>query len=325
MSVTGFVLSLFGFVFALPAIAGLILGLIALKNSTHQMKRRGLAIAAIVISTFWILFFGLTIIGALAGNTGSEIEPVSNEAGIEQSQEIVGQSEESPNVANENQSNAQLVDPGESVDATSATQASPSMTVDPEKAFISGVRAIASKDAKRFIDKRKNMKLLKAGEEACRQIKRNGALVGYGLFYSSMRVSGYESPFVAEAAIEYLCPDSGVSPDEISAFDRSGDQFYLDLATNYPFSIALDEAREQAAQGDDVNLLKDMFLACAVMTNDKRPWEFFAAIDGMQPSGSTPTLLKWRGVLNSAHFYLCSDAPITYNEIVRGFLDATLR
>ncbi len=324
MSVTGFVLSLFGFVLALPAIAGLVLGLIALKNSTHQRKRRGLAIAAIVISTLWILFFGLTLIGALAGNTGSEVEPASNEAGIEQSQEIVGQSGESPNAANENESNAQLVDPGESVDATSTPQPSPSMSVNPQIAFIDDVRASASKDAKHFMDKRKNKELLKAGEEACRQIERRGALVGYGLLYSSMRVTPIELPFVAEAALEHLCPESGVSPDEISAFESSGDQWWLDLAANFPFSIALDEAREQAAQGDDVNLLKDMLLACYVMTNDKRPWEFFTNMDGIQPPGSTPSLLEWRGVLNSAQFYLCPDAPFTYDKIVRGLIDTTL-
>lgn len=64
MSITAFILSLFGFLLALPAIAGLILGIVSLVRSSRDFRRRGLAVAAVVISALWIVFFGLVFLAA---------------------------------------------------------------------------------------------------------------------------------------------------------------------------------------------------------------------------------------------------------------------
>lgn len=67
MSITAFILSLFGFLLALPAVAGLILGIVSLVRSNRDFRRRGLAIAAVVVSSLWILLF--IVIGV--ANSGS--------------------------------------------------------------------------------------------------------------------------------------------------------------------------------------------------------------------------------------------------------------
>ena|GEM_PF-1052606 len=67
MSITAFILSLFGFLLALPAVAALILGIVSLVRSNRDFRRRGLAIAAVVVSSLWILLF--IVIGV--ANSGS--------------------------------------------------------------------------------------------------------------------------------------------------------------------------------------------------------------------------------------------------------------
>lgn len=62
MSITAFILSLFGFLLAMPAVAGLILGIVSLARSNRDSRRRGLAIAAVVISVLWIAFFGVVFL-----------------------------------------------------------------------------------------------------------------------------------------------------------------------------------------------------------------------------------------------------------------------
>ena len=80
MSITAFILSLFGFLLALPAVAGLVLGIVSLARSSSDFRRRGLAIAAVVVSSLWILIFGMAW---LIGGSVSEGEGI-NEASIEE-------------------------------------------------------------------------------------------------------------------------------------------------------------------------------------------------------------------------------------------------
>lgn|GEM_PF-987741 len=84
MSITAFILSLFGFLLALPAVAGLILGILSLVRSSRDFRRRGLAIAAVVISALWIVFFGLVF---LAAGSSDNPEKSSSTQAQEQVQE----------------------------------------------------------------------------------------------------------------------------------------------------------------------------------------------------------------------------------------------
>lgn len=80
--VAAFVLSLFGFVYLLPAIAGLILGLVGLRRTRPRGRGHGLAVAAICVSTVWLLLAALLIAAAIRQQISSSQPPTSTPASL---------------------------------------------------------------------------------------------------------------------------------------------------------------------------------------------------------------------------------------------------
>lgn len=62
------VFALLGFACAVPAIVGLVLGLMALPRARAAGAGAGLAIAAIAVSAAWLLFFGILVVIAQTGS-----------------------------------------------------------------------------------------------------------------------------------------------------------------------------------------------------------------------------------------------------------------
>lgn len=85
--VTAFVLSLFGFACGVPAVVGLILGIIGLKAARKAAKGKGLAIAAITISAVWLAIVAvIAVAGAQGGGKTSQVSgsQATSEAAPEQ-------------------------------------------------------------------------------------------------------------------------------------------------------------------------------------------------------------------------------------------------
>lgn len=75
-----FVCSLLGFICGLPALIGLILGIVGLSKSKSAGAGRGLSVAAIVISAAWLVIGGIVTVvllfaGALAGSSSGTAVP----------------------------------------------------------------------------------------------------------------------------------------------------------------------------------------------------------------------------------------------------------
>jgi len=320
ISITSFVLSLAGFLFALTAIPALVLGIIDLARSSRTATRRGLSIAAIAISAAWIAIFGALLFAASNDQDASSTDDRSRD---QQTEEVTTE-ETSASTPTPNPPDA------------SPTQAEDSSTVeptpvepevqDPETAFLEEVRSSGPIKTRQAIEERKDARLLRAGRSACEQIQSRGSLTGYGMYYGSQVLPPDESPWVAQAAVTYLCPDLGVDSSEIAGFRQNFDRFVVDLASEEPFARMLAEAREQGGVGpsdDDENLMKDAFMFCAIL-NAPKPWRFFEALDGMQPTGSTPSLLEYRGILNSSYFYVCPDIKFSPEDVARKWADRNL-
>lgn len=309
--IAAFVTSLFGFMCGLPALVGLVLGIVGRKRAGNVGKGIGLANAAIVISASWLAL--ILVISILAvGNSGS-----NDSAGSVETQTSTDSGKSTPNAPDPTTSVAKPSDGPSAVPTPSVA------TLDPKAAFLLQVQESAPTDARELIGKRKDATLLKAGLAACEQIQVRGATAGYGMFLGSQLVSQIEAPWVAQAAVERLCPELGVSGSQVAAFESNFDGWVTELASELPFSTMLDEAREQGGVGredDDNNMMKNAFMFCAILSNPK-PWEFFEAMDGMQPSGSTPSLLEYKGLINSAHFYICPEVRYSPQDVAKKWFD----
>lgn len=90
MSITAFILSLFGFLLALPAVAGLILGIVSLVRSNRDTRRRGLAIAAVVVSSLWILIFGVVLLNGSDGFEGKRVDVASVQERLDKAEDVNG-------------------------------------------------------------------------------------------------------------------------------------------------------------------------------------------------------------------------------------------
>jgi hypothetical protein len=81
--IAGFVLSFFGFILGLPALLGLIFGLVGLPQARRARKGLGLAISAIVISALWLLILLALLIGLGSSDPDSIATAPASQATIE--------------------------------------------------------------------------------------------------------------------------------------------------------------------------------------------------------------------------------------------------
>jgi hypothetical protein len=88
--ITAFVLSLFGFVCGLPAVAGLVLGIRGLSQARRAGKGHGLAVASIVISAIWLVLVAVVAVRGIVG--GLENVQRSSAQGAESSASDSGSS-----------------------------------------------------------------------------------------------------------------------------------------------------------------------------------------------------------------------------------------
>ncbi|MBO0832484.1 MAG: DUF4190 domain-containing protein [Actinobacteria bacterium] len=79
MAIASFVLGLVGFIFGVPAIVGIVLGIVALRELRRRFQSgKGLAIAGIVIGSAWLALWVVIIVAAaLTPTTGSSASPPS--------------------------------------------------------------------------------------------------------------------------------------------------------------------------------------------------------------------------------------------------------
>lgn len=83
-----FILSLFGFVCGIPALIGLILGIVSLPETKRQGRGQGLAIAAIVISAIWLVLLLIGgIVGAVSGGSSDSASPSSSSQSVQPTEE----------------------------------------------------------------------------------------------------------------------------------------------------------------------------------------------------------------------------------------------
>ncbi len=312
IAVAAFVTSLFGFLCGIPAVVGLVLGLMARKRAKLVQRGVGLATAAIVISSIWlaVVVVGVVVGIANSGNGGGASEGAGAESGSS---------------APASPSQASTPQPDTAVEASSPAP-TPTPTLEPRESFLAMVRNSGPTEARDAIAARKDAALVKFGESACKQIQVRGALAGYGLFYGSQEAKPGEAPWIAQAAVQHLCPELGVSAEQIAGYEANFDQWVVDLAQELPFSLMLSEAKEQGGVGkydDDKNMMKNAFMFCGVL-NTPKPWEFMESLDGVQPAGSTPTLLEYKGILNSAYFYICPEVKFSPQQVAKKWADRNL-
>lgn len=311
--ITAFVLSLLGFICGLPAIAGLILGIIGLKKARSTGQHRGLAIAAIAISAAWIVL-GIILVIVAPSQPSSNSNSTANGATSQTSAAASPPAQPETPSATPTQSATGPAAPASAVPSAS-----------PEQAYLDAVRSTTVSQAIDLIAKRSDASMVKSGNLACKAFDTYGALQGFAMFYGSMRVTGIEAPVMAAAAADHLCPALGVTGSQIAAYDADTDAYYAELAQTNTFKLMLSEAREQGAPSpdqDDVDLMKDAFLMCGVLNSAKvKPWDFFASMDGVQPPGSTPSILQYRGVMNSVHFYVCPESRYSPETVVKSYFD----
>lgn len=119
-----FILSLFGFVCAIPAVVGLILGIVSLPETKHQQRGQGLAVAAIVIGGAWLLIFLMVgVVSAVSGGNNENASPPSTS----QSASPTSESSESSSPADESSSASPEPTESESVEPTPT----PTPTIEP--------------------------------------------------------------------------------------------------------------------------------------------------------------------------------------------------
>ena len=70
IAISALVFSLLGFACAVPAVIGLVLGLIARPRARAAGAGVGLATAAIAVSAAWLAFFAILIVVAQTGSAG---------------------------------------------------------------------------------------------------------------------------------------------------------------------------------------------------------------------------------------------------------------
>ena len=94
-----FILSLFGFVCGIPALVGLILGIVSLPETKRQQRGQGLAVAAIVISAAWLALFLIGGVVAAVGGGGNDAGAPSSSSQSEKPTETASESASADDVS----------------------------------------------------------------------------------------------------------------------------------------------------------------------------------------------------------------------------------
>jgi hypothetical protein len=165
-------------------------------------------------------------------------------------------------------------------------------------------------------------KLLKNGRAVCRTFDRYEPVEAVGILVARTLAQYDDEDGIIDSALTYLCPQHVGALTPLERVYASDDGFFEELALTNTFTLVLtgiDDQGRPRPDYSDINTLKDVVLYCRVLDGSE-PWAFFRATDALSPPGATPSLDRYQGLLNVAHFYVCPDTRYTPENVFRQYV-----